>query len=445
MRNDFKKGDADRGIFYVYLAVLLWSPLPLASNRPLFWSLLGLCVFALAFWWLFRFVRGQLSLSKAFRQSFLPLSLLLLWLGLLASQLLFSTTVSPSVTGDFLLRSTALVVFFILSLLLLRSRKRLRILAWVVVLSGSFQAFYGGLMTMSGMEFGFFVEKEYYTGVATGTFVNRNSLAGYLEMSLAIGVGLLLADLQRMNAVTVKQKVRHFVEWVLSHKMQLRVLLAVMVVGLVLTHSRMGNAAFFISLLVSGLLWLLLEQKKPKGGVLFLLITLFVIDLAIVGAWFGIEKVVDRLEGTSVAKESRDEVVRDSLVYLNDYKFMGSGGGTFEHVFPQYRGPDIALDYDYAHNDFIQFAVETGLLGLSILGLLVLLTMKMALKMMRSGTRSLYRGMGFSAFMGVLAIMIHSTVDFNLQMPANALLFMVLLSLPWLGTLEETNKKPDGC
>jgi len=407
MSNISQKGGSDRWLFYGFLALLLWAPLPLASNRPWLWSLLGLGIFILAFWWLIEYLRGRVSIPSVIHKSLLPIGLLSLWLSLLAFQILSPITVSPFVTFDFLLRSTALTVFFVLSLLLLRSRRRLRLFAWVVVLAGAFQAFYGGLMTLSGVEYGFFTEKDYYRDVATGTFVNRNHLAGFLEMTLAVGVGLLLAGINEARAKTFKQQLRSTVQWILSSKMQLRILLAIMVVGLVLTHSRMGNAAFFISLFVSGLLWLILERKKPKRGVLFLLTTLFIIDIVIVGSWFGIEKVVDRLEQTSTMSESRDEVVRDGLLYLNDYLIFGSGAGTFEHVFPQYRGADIGLDYNYAHNDYVQFAVETGAVGFVLLGLLVIISMIVSLKVMRSNASSLHRGMAFSSFMAVLAMMIH--------------------------------------
>lgn len=436
-----QKGDSDRWIFYGFLAVLVWAPLPFASNTPWLSSLLGLSIFVLAFWWLVENIRGKVNVSTASKLSLLPITLLLLWLCLLIFQLIFSTTTSPFISSDFLLRSVALTTFFILALVLIRSRRRLKLLAWTIILSGAFQAFYGSVMTLSGMEYGFFVEKDYYREVATGTFVNRNHLAGYLEMSLAVGIGLLLAELSENTALTLKQKIRNTIQWVLSHKMQLRVLLAVMVVGLVLTHSRMGNSAFFISLIVSGVLWLMLEQKKPKRGVIFLLTTLFVIDVAIVGSWFGIEKVAERLEQTSAMSESRDEVVRDSLVYLDDFILTGSGSGTFQFVFPHYRGADIGLDYDYAHNDYIQFAVETGLIGLFLLAMLVIMTMIQSLRLMRKGTYSLHRGMAFASFMAMLALMIHSSVDFNLQIPANALLFMVILSLPWIGETKKSLPK----
>ncbi len=84
-------------------------------------------------------------------------------------------------------------------------------------------------MTLSGVEYGFFMEKEHYRGVATGTFVNRNHLAGYLEMALALGIGLLMADLGGKKALNWRQRLRGFAESLLSSKIRLRVFLAVMV------------------------------------------------------------------------------------------------------------------------------------------------------------------------------------------------------------------------
>ena len=48
------------------------------------------------------------------------------------------------------------------------------------------------------------------------------------------------------------------------------------------------------------------------------------------------------------------------------------------------------------------------------------------------------RGISFGAIMGIMALLIHSTVDFNLQIPANAFAFMVLLAYGWIALhLEE--------
>jgi len=69
---------------------------------------------------------------------------------------------------------------------------------------------------------------------------------------------------------------------------------------------------------------------------------------------------------------------------------------------------------------------------LAILGVFVLLCVAAALRAQWQRRDPLMRGMSFACIMGVTAILIHSWVDFNLQIPANAALFMVLCSLGWL-------------
>jgi len=55
----------------------------------------------------------------------------------------------------------------------------------------------------------------------------------------------------------------------------------------------------------------------------------------------------------------------------------------------------------------------------------------------------LMRGMSFAGIMGVIAILIHSSVDFNLQIPANAVMFVILLALCWLSLFYRENRMGD--
>jgi hypothetical protein len=54
----------------------------------------------------------------------------------------------------------------------------------------------------------------------------------------------------------------------------------------------------------------------------------------------------------------------------------------------------------------------------------------------------LARGMAFASIMGIVAIMIHSWVDFNLQIPANAQLFVVLMAFGWTALYLERKNPP---
>jgi len=201
----------------------------------------------------------------------------------------------------------------------------------------------------------------------------------------------------------------------------------------VLTRSRMGNAAFFSSLLIAGAVWLLARRKQSMRSAMIVLASILVIDIYILGHLFGLQEVVERLKETSPATENRDEVDRDTLFYLQNYPLFGSGGGTFYSNYPQFRGDDVGGTYLlYAHNDYLQVAVETGIPGLLLCAALVLLSLREALRAIFKRHRPLLRGLGFGSLMGISAILLHSTVDFNLQIPANALLFTLLLATAWV-------------
>ena len=117
---------------------------------------------------------------------------------------------------------------------------------------------------------------------------------------------------------------------------------------------------------------------------------------------------------------------------LDDYPLFGTGGGTFYTAFTRYRGQDIDAYYDHVHNDYVQYLTETGLIGGALFGLLVVISVVCAILAQARRRDPLARGVAFGVLMGVTAIGIHSTVDFNLQIPANAFLFMILLALGWV-------------
>ena len=115
----------------------------------------------------------------------------------------------------------------------------------------------------------------------------------------------------------------------------------------------------------------------------------------------------------------------------------GAGPGTFYVAFPKYRQEKVVAFFDYAHNDYAQFASESGLLGLALLGVFVALSLGAALIAQWRRRDPLMRGMSFACIMGTTAILIHSWVDFNLQIPANAVLFMVILALGWISLFHD--------
>jgi len=443
------RSDGSRWIYVFYLILLVWAPIPLGSNRPWSWALLEIWVLALSLFWLAGHMRGRYAIGPVFQNARLMLLCAVAWLGYVWLQLLplpvaildwispeaarwhhaaaapvalgfAPLTLDRHATLDGACKSTAYVVFFMLSLLLLNTRDRIRIASYTLILSGVLQALYGAFVALQGP-----------TGVASGTFVNRNHYAAYLVMCLSVGIGVLIASLSGGRSATWGRYFRSLVQWIISPKMGLRLLLVTMVIALVLTHSRMGNMAFFISLFVTGVIGLLLSRRATRSMVV-LLVSLIAIDVFIVGTYFGTERVVERIGQTTVESEDRDEVAGYAINMWRDYPVLGAGLGSFAVVFPRYSGPGTPASYTHAHNDYLEFGAEVGIVGLAILGLMVSMSFLAALRAQHLRSDPVMRGLSFAAMMGIIALMIHSSVDFNLRIPANALTFMLLLAFAWI-------------
>jgi putative inorganic carbon (hco3(-)) transporter len=441
--------DGTRWVFALYLVLLVWSPVPLGSNRAWSAAVLELAVFLMAIAWLFGFVRGKYALGPVVRNASPILVCMLAWVVIVWLQLLplpiellrlispeaarlHSAAAFPDAVGaapltmdrhatlEGALKTTAYVVFFMLSLVLLYSRERVRAATYVLIASGIAQALYG--------TFGSF---QAHDGLATGTFVNRNHFAAYLVMCLSVGIGVLIASLSGERSHSWGQFFRGAVRWIITPKMGLRLLLVTMVVALVLTRSRMGNLSFLVALFSTGIIGLVLSKKATRSMVI-LLVSLIVIDLLVVGTYFGTQRLMERIGQTSLQSEDRDELAGYALRMWKDYPVFGSGLGSFNAVFPRYSGEGAPQSYTHAHNDYLEFAAEAGAVGLLLLGLMVCLSFLAALRAQQARADPVMRGISFAAMMAIIALMIHSSVDFSLQIPANALTFMTLLAFAWV-------------
>lgn len=464
-------------IFSGLLMLLIWAPLPFGSNRPWAVCILVVGVGLLAMLWMFGWMIGAVRVSSRVRDARLPLVLLAGWLLMLTLQILplplpvlqglshgaaeaynvsyagMSRTagylsVERGATLRYLALSYALVAFFALLLVLVRGESRLRILCYTLVLSGSFQAVLGIYLFFSGARYHLFFE-EVIHGMhlyPSGTFINRNHFAALLEICLGIGAGLMVAQFRPATARTWKQRVRWLADLMLSSKARLRILLVIMVIALILTRSRMGNGALFAAIFVGGAVGMALSNVPRKSLAVFLA-SMIVLDVFVIGSWVGVDKVMERMKQTSIAAGDRPgnggQASGDSfqerigpglgaLAALKDYPVFGTGGGTFYVAFPRYRADASTGFFDHAHLDYAEFASDGGIVGILCLLGFGLGSLAMALQVLKTRSNPLYRGVAFGAFMGMVAIGLHTTVEFMLQIPAVALAFVTLCALPWI-------------
>jgi len=464
---------AERGALAIFLALLFWAPFPLGSNRAWAWTILETGLFIAAALWTIAWLQrrhGSLAVLRAARPAFALLAAWLAYLalhwtplppglvGLLSPQAAAvhalaapyaaspgtgawtTLSIDPNASFVFWLKSCAWATAFFLTLALANTRPRARLVAIVLVLSGLAQAVYGGLMHLSGNDLELFGTRIAHSTQASGGFVNRNHLAGYLEITLALGIGLMIGELRETGQRSWRQFWRDMAALLLSPKAPLRLALVAMVVALVMTRSRMGNTAFFASLLIAGGVALILSRHATRSTVI-LIASLIAIDIFIAGSWFGVEKTMQRIEQTTVRDVGeREDPTGYALDIARDYPLFGAGPGSFHGAFTRYRGGDIRAFFDHAHNDYTQFFVESGALGAALAGSLPLMALALAVLALSRRRDPLARGFAFAVLMGVSSLAIHSTVDFNLQIPANAFAFMVLLAYGWIALYLEDRR-----
>lgn len=491
--NHFQSGrhetERNKAELWGLLALIVYAPLPLASDRPWALALLGFLAGCLLLWTVWR---TDGSVVTALKNARIPLLLQGLWLLLIAMQLFplqetwlmwlnknplnvfdvqagGNISIDPYSTRLYLAKACILSAVFWLTVLLVNSSRRIKLLASVIVFSGLMQALVGVMLMATGATYQLFftpmVDRH-----AHGTFVYHNHFAGYLELTLATGIGLMIAKLDGRGADSWRKRLHGWLALLLSEKAVLRLSLIIMVVGLVASRSRMGNSAFFASLLITGLLTVIITKymsrklsdmhvRDTMRSMMLFIMSLVVIDVVIIGGVVGVEKVVQRIQNTNMetqvaqenargqmlhvlspeeSVEQRSKAARSSIQIVREYPLFGTGGGTYHLSFPHYRPAGVQGYYDHAHNDYVEFASETGLSGLLLMMLLVMHSLFRSIKLLIYSRDQLVLGMAFASLMGVTSLLIHASVDFNFQSPANAMLFMIMLSLPYM---QKNNKR----
>lgn len=381
----------------------------------------------IATYWVSKHVRKDYRPSHGIQRARAAIALLIAVNVWLYAQYLFNWTVSREDTLVSLLLSSAYSLLFVMVIDTFRSSSQLNLLLATILLSGTLQAFYGCIMVLSGLELGFFTSKDHMLGVATGTFVNRNHLAGYLELSLACGIGLLF------NTPAERKKSLLY-SLLGNQKASIRIALTICVAGLVMTHSRSGNIAFFSSLLIVGALFTLAHEQNRARNILLLTSIIF-IDILIISRFFGLEALQQRIsvaEPFGIATEnpqSRAGITQTLLEQAPAYAGTGSGAGTFHAISGELLKHPEGKFYQHAHNDYMQFFIELGAPGFIALVIFIALAIRNSAAALFNKRSERMNAIGLAGSLGLSTIAIHSFTDFNLQIPANAATFIAICSL----------------
>lgn len=312
--------------------------------------------------------------------------------------------------------------------------ERLQQLALLFLGIATFQATLGLIQYGDVSDSPFRLGNPHMDGNAFGTYINRNHLAGLLEMALPIGLALLTATIGQSTRPAGHRSRRRTWRQRLAELTTLRVNVAfvysaaslMILLGLVFTRSRMG-----IAMAMLGISLCMIAFSRRLGGwnVYGLLGTVTAIAIG-VATLIGLTPVLTRFADDPLA-DSRWSMASAALQAVGEFFPLGSGSGTFTQVFWRFYPPEIAFDglIDRAHNDYLEWMVEGGMVAIAVLTVFLFCYLRHWPTVWRRGIWSPFRFIQVGAGIGVFVMGVHSFVDFNLHIPANAVFFAFLAAL----------------
>jgi O-antigen ligase len=349
-------------------------------------------------------------------------------------------TAAPHSTRMVLGQLAGLAVYFAAVLAFLDSPGRLRLLARLVIIFGFLLAVYGLMQHFVNPRTIFWV-REPKQAQPFGPYVNRHHFAGYMELTLAMPLGLLFAGAVGRERVPLYAFAS-----------------AIMAIALVLTNSRGGMLSMVCEIIFLALVAAAAgrrgrgEQEEGGGaswaraaltrvGLGFLLIVAVVFG----ALYFGGEDALSRLVGTVNSEDpttGRAHFWQGTLGIIKDHPLLGTGLGSFPSTYPLYDTASGSYRLEQAHNDYLQIlsdgGVVSGLLGLTF----VLVLFVAAIRRMQSHDR-FRRGVALGALAGCAGALVHSFFDFTLHTTANALMFLLLAALATAdGRVEDPDEMP---
>jgi O-antigen ligase len=195
--------------------------------------------------------------------------------------------------------------------------------------------------------------------------------------------------------------------------------------------SRGGMLAITVEVIFLGVVLVKMQSgAKAAAGMGF-----FAILVLVLLVWIGGLELSKRV--ASIGSETKQElsggtrwtIDKDSLRMFAKKPFLGWGFGTFPTVYPQFRTFHTDLFVTDAHNDYLQHLAETGLLGFAVMLWFLVTLYRSAWRKLKDWPNDITGAVAFACLLGCTGILVHSFVDFNLQIPANAAWFYVLCFL----------------
>jgi O-antigen ligase len=392
-------------LLYGTFGLLMFGPVAFGAVEP--WSIFMLqtCATLLALVWIAKqWFDG--AIKVAWNPLFVPMAI---FASLVLVQIVFHASAYQHDTiSHAFLYVTYAILCFLSSQTLLRGAQA-RKLALIFCIYGAAIAIFALLQGISPNGKLYWMRQPRMGGWIYGPYVNHNHYAGLMELLIPIPLVLSLTRLapskERIAAACAA---------------------AVMAGTIFLSGSRGGMLALFGELVVLALV-LIKQRHDLRAAAALGLFLLLVVGLL---TWLGGDELNRRLATvhsthTDISANMRFQINRDGLHMFRQRPILGWGLGCFPVAYPQFRTFYTNFFVNQAHDDYLQLLVEMGLLGFATMIWYLVVLFRRAWRKIPNWTSEVGGAVALACMLGVTGILVHSAVDFNLEIPANAALFYV--------------------
>ena len=406
-------------------------------------------VAVLTLWFADSWILGSFRISKNVLQLAL-LGLLVLGLvqllplrtpgnaGTLPLPLTRSLSYDSNATRLIVVQLTSLLLYFFATLVFLDTPKRLRLLVRTITIFGFFLAIFGLTQSIISPTKVYWI-RELNQSTAFGPFINRHHFAGYMELTLALPLGLLF------SGAVVKEK--RFIYLFVA---------GLMGIALIMTNSRGGLISLVAEILFLAATMGFRRRHRKKGeakirkpriksaaikaGLALALVVALFGGVVLLGG----EEALSRLVGsvnTDDPTTGRAHFWSVTVDIIKNHPVIGTGLGAFGVVYTAYDSRNGLYRLEQAHNDYLQVLSDAGIVGAAI-GLFFIVSLFRMGFARRDSRDDFRRGVATGALAGCFGVLVHSFFDFTLHTPSNALLFLVLAALATVnGRVEEVQSR----
>ncbi|MDY0220363.1 MAG: O-antigen ligase family protein [Desulfobacterium sp.] len=396
--------------FYIICSLIVLAPLARGSVHPWATTIIQACVLIAL---ILVVIESLVSKRAVFPPS--PMAKPIIAIIALSGVSALYSDHKPLAFEGFCMLLTYVVIYFI-TLFSTRTRQQQRTLVYIIVSTALLLAIIGILkrfgLTPSPWWIYPDVGLDHASTSVSGAYVNRNHLAGFLEMAIPLLMALFLTRQRSLEA-----------------KSGMIVLLLFLVITQAFTLSRGGWISAVAAILFMAAVLLAQKNFVHKKLVLTIGTGVIIISVFILAS----TPVVQRI--TTLTQEDPTDNIsgrircwKGVVGLIKDNPMTGTGPNTFTAAYPAYQIPGDAILRRFAHNDYLHFISATGIMFVPVMLYSLFCFFRAGFDSLKSRSRQT-RGFTLGAMAAVFAILVHSFSDFNLNIPANALLFTVILTL----------------